>query len=235
MSSKPLVSVIMPTTRRPRFLAQAVRYYQRQTFEKRELVIVANGPEADVSMVPESGSIRIVRLEKEISIGQARNIGVENAAGAVIAMFDDDDWYAPEWLQACMTRIGSAPDPNMALVTMWRILVLLTWNGQLLLSEPGTAWCQGGTYAFSRRLWERRPYRAVKLDEDTAFFKDHRFWYMPVEKPELLVYLRHNQGHGGRMTHDHYMKRCEPSGLSLKQIMPSEDAAFYRSLEEVTA
>jgi len=93
----PIVSVIIPTLRRPAMLERAVRSVLAQTFSDFEIVVVIDGP--DEETVPAAiealdPRIRVVALLANAGLAEARNVGIRHAVGRYIALLDDDD----EWL-----------------------------------------------------------------------------------------------------------------------------------------
>src|SRR5690606_5403689 len=91
----PLVSCVMPTFNRRRFVPQAIELFQRQDYEHRELIIVDDGDDPVEDLLPEDERIRYLPLDVRRTIGQKANLAVEAARGALIAYWDDDVWYAP--------------------------------------------------------------------------------------------------------------------------------------------
>jgi glycogen(starch) synthase len=93
------ISVVVNTYNRAPSLERTLRAFLRQTYEPFE-VIVVNGPSTDGtadlldrwSSVVRSVSCPVAHL------GMSRNIGVEAAAGEVVAFIDDDAIPEPGWL-----------------------------------------------------------------------------------------------------------------------------------------
>src|SRR5438067_1124522 len=98
--SGPLVSCIMPTRDRPRFVPQAISYFLRQDYEPRELIVIDDGDVPVADLVPTDPRIRYVRLDGRRALGAKRNIGCELAAGEFVAHWDDDDWNASHRLRS---------------------------------------------------------------------------------------------------------------------------------------
>ncbi len=90
--SRPLVSCIMPTCNRRAYAQQAIRYFQRQDYENRELIIIDDGADGIGDMAKADERIRYIRLDKKATIGAKRNWACEQAHGELIMHWDDDDW-----------------------------------------------------------------------------------------------------------------------------------------------
>src|SRR5690606_1169828 len=94
----PLVSCIMPTYNRRKFIPLSIQYFLRQNYAHKELIIVDDGTDPIGDLIPEEVGIRYLRLDKKLSLGEKLNIACENSKGEVIAHWDDDDWYGPQRL-----------------------------------------------------------------------------------------------------------------------------------------
>jgi teichuronic acid biosynthesis glycosyltransferase TuaG len=98
-----LVSIIMPAYNADRYVADSIRSVCAQTLTSWELVIVDDGSTdktADVVRELASGEPRIKYVFQENGrLGKARNTGVLNSSGRLIAFLDSDDLWLPEKLE----------------------------------------------------------------------------------------------------------------------------------------
>lgn len=107
----PPVSVIIPAYNAEAFLARAILSVEAQTFRDFELVVVDDGSTdgtADIARGFES--VRYVRGSHQGEAG-ARNLGLEEATGELVAFVDADDEWLPEKLArqvAFMESLGSS-------------------------------------------------------------------------------------------------------------------------------
>ena len=106
----PLVSIVVPTYDRARFLSEALASVVAQTVEDWECVVVDDGSREPVSL-PESVDprIRLVRRPRNGGPAAARNTGLLEARGAFVTFLDDDDLYAPERLALGLEGVARAP------------------------------------------------------------------------------------------------------------------------------
>ena len=103
---EPLVSCIMPTRDRRRFVPLAIEYFLRQEYPSRELIVVDDGTDRVDDLMPADPRVRYLAVPRS-SIGDKRNIAVRAAAGEYIAHWDDDDWYAPTRLSSQLLPLVS--------------------------------------------------------------------------------------------------------------------------------
>ena len=94
MSSKPLISVILPTYNRLKFLPETVESILNQTFSDFEVIIVDDGSsdntETWVKIQPDQ-RIKYIGYTKNQGVSYARNLGLDAAKGKYIAFTDSDD------------------------------------------------------------------------------------------------------------------------------------------------
>src|SRR5690348_4458021 len=94
----PLVTCLCLTRNRREWLPQAIVCFQLQTYEHRELLIVADGDDVSDLVPQEDSRIRLVCSGSRLTIGAKRNYGCAHACGEIIAHWDDDDYSAQQRL-----------------------------------------------------------------------------------------------------------------------------------------
>ncbi|MDJ0696980.1 glycosyltransferase family 2 protein [Mastigocoleus sp. MO_188.B34] len=94
---QPLVSVVIPTYKRPQLVKRAVESALSQTLDQIEVIVVMDGPDEETSKVLgniEDTRLKVIELPTNQGSRAARNAGVRAAIAKWIALLDDDD----EWL-----------------------------------------------------------------------------------------------------------------------------------------
>jgi len=104
-----VVSIVIPTQRRPAALALAARSALRQTgvAVAVELVVVDNdvipSAQAQVEALATQTPFPVIYVhEPRSGVANARNAALERASGAFIAFLDDDEEAPPHWLAALL-------------------------------------------------------------------------------------------------------------------------------------
>ena len=99
MSALPLVSVIIPTYNCAAWIAQAIESVFAQTYTNLEVIVVDDGSTDDTRarLTPWDGRIRYI-VQANGGPAKARNRGIKEARGALIAFLDADDLWLPEKL-----------------------------------------------------------------------------------------------------------------------------------------
>ena len=100
MNEKPLVSVVIPTYKRPELVKRAVKSVLNQTYENTEIIVVNDSPETDISEIEQIDErVQLINHQENKGACEARNTGIENAKGKYIGLLDDDDEYLPDKLE----------------------------------------------------------------------------------------------------------------------------------------
>jgi glycosyltransferase involved in cell wall biosynthesis len=98
----PLVSVVIPTFKRPELVLRAIRSALAQTVRSIEVIVVTDGPDdSTVAAVTKlsDGRVRLISLPVRSGANAARNAGIQAARGEWAAMLDDDDEWLPHKLE----------------------------------------------------------------------------------------------------------------------------------------
>jgi glycosyltransferase involved in cell wall biosynthesis len=109
----PLVSVIIPTIRRPKLLLRAIRSVLSQTLRELEVIVVVDGPDAETIAALDTEPdvrIRVINNARPLGAGRSRNGGVAQASGRFVAFLDDDDEWLPEKLEKQVQLAGDRDD-----------------------------------------------------------------------------------------------------------------------------
>lgn len=107
-----LISVVIVTRARPGVLAGALQALDRQTYPLHEVIVVDNGA-GEARVVAQRAGARYV-VATGLTLGAARQAGVEEARAEIIAFTDDDCLPSHTWLHSLATAL--ALDPNAVAV-----------------------------------------------------------------------------------------------------------------------
>jgi glycosyltransferase involved in cell wall biosynthesis len=245
----PLVSVIMTTRDRPGLLPIALECYRRQTYPRRELIVVDDGAAfpADEAAVTASGG-RVIRVPEGTPIGTKLNRGATEARGSLCQKWDDDDWYAPQFLEEMVAgyrrhnAVICRPTVAYQRRSLW--LDLERWR---VLKWPIEE-VAGGTLLFAREAWEECPFRPIHRSEDVWFVGDQMTADVSpavVESPGSYVYVRHNGSATDRenvwrlwfdgQPVDTYLRAQSKQERYPRAILPDWAVAAYREVRREPA
>lgn len=113
-----MVSVIIPTYNRARFLLQAVESVRRQTYEDWELIVVDDGSTESTAAVLKSQAFSDPRIryvsQSHSGVSSARNHGLQMARHPWIAFLDSDDLWRPNKLERQVEALKPATHLRIA-------------------------------------------------------------------------------------------------------------------------
>jgi glycosyltransferase involved in cell wall biosynthesis len=124
-----LVSIITPSFKSERFIAQTIESVQAQTYSNWEMIIVDdcspdNSNDIIETYLQKDERIKLIKLEKNSGPAIARNRAIEEAKGRYIAFLDADDLWASNKLAK---QISFMKEKNLA----------FTYSSYNLIDEDG--------------------------------------------------------------------------------------------------
>ena len=114
-----LISIIIPTYNRAKFLPRAIESVINQTFKDWELIIVDDGSTDKTSNVVkqyQDNRIRYIYQENS-ERSAARNNGIKHAKGKYICFLDSDDYYLSSHLEKLNNFIAETSEPKVMIIT----------------------------------------------------------------------------------------------------------------------
>lgn len=95
------VSIISPVYNASKYLKACIESVLEQTYENFELILINDKSTDDSLNICKSYSddrIKIIDLEKNVGVCEARNIGIKSSSGRYIAFLDSDDMWKKDKL-----------------------------------------------------------------------------------------------------------------------------------------
>jgi glycosyltransferase involved in cell wall biosynthesis len=103
------ISLITPTYGREKFHPGLYHCFAAQTHEDRELLVFDDSPSPSPFFAAlRDGRVRYQHTPQRLTIGEKRNLLIEQAQGELIGFFDDDDYYAPPYVRTMAENLGDA-------------------------------------------------------------------------------------------------------------------------------
>jgi glycosyltransferase involved in cell wall biosynthesis len=193
---RPAVSILTPTFKREKQLKLQLNNVWNQSYQDFEWLIL------DDSQQPSKyfrgltdPRIRYTHLTERLSVGAKRNWLAENAASEILVQFDDDDFYAPTYVERMVARLSAGFDAaklsGFFVYTQfwekfgyWNLEAAggLHWHfdasgvrplfvddamaAKLLAVQRGF----GFSYAYRKDVWRTSPFESVNFGEDGGFY-----------------------------------------------------------------
>ncbi|MFT4156069.1 glycosyltransferase [Parafilimonas sp.] len=165
----PLVSCIMPTYNRRRFVPHAVEYFLRQDYANKELIIIDDGSDMIEDLVPPHSSIRYFKLNRKLTLGAKLNLACNYATGDIIANWDDDDWYAPSRLQY---QVEALNDPKIDVCGINNLLYYDMHKNlgyRYIYPANQRMWLLGSSLCYKKTLWHNNRFADINVGMDGLF------------------------------------------------------------------
>lgn len=192
-TSTPLVSCLMVTADRRELCRRSIRCYNQQTYSNKELVVVDDGQQdlAPVLADIPADEVTYVKLDPSDDnvLGMLRNVALENADGAFVTQWDDDDWYHEERVERQAATLMDGYDACCLHGSLMHIddpeYMYMPYIGTLENGVPGTV--------MHRRNEEIR-YPEMRRAEDSVFieaWREKRYTQLPNDQSHLFIRCFH--------------------------------------------
>ncbi len=115
------ISIICPTYGRPERHQNLYAAFTHQTYPDKELLVLDDSPEkSPFFQALQDKQVHYQHLSKKQSIGNKRNQLVVMAKGELIVHFDDDDYYAPQYVETMVRFLDKADFAKLCKWLAWK-------------------------------------------------------------------------------------------------------------------
>jgi glycosyltransferase involved in cell wall biosynthesis len=191
-----LISIITPTYGRHPYLMQALDIFLAQDYPNLEWLILDDSPNPAQELLNHPDPrIRYFHSDERLTIGSKRNQLIEKANGNIIAHFDDDDYYAPNYIST-MARVLDESNYDLLNLKAWYLYHekneffgywdLLETKGMHFVCYPAhvqliyfdennlplygsMALGYGFGWIYKKAVWEANHYDDINWNEDGEF------------------------------------------------------------------
>lgn len=119
----PLVSVLMPTYNRRRYLPTALASALSQTHRNLEIFVVRDGGEEIADIIDSFHDPRIVFIDRKENRGKPRSLNeaLRRAQGTYVAYLDDDDAWYPHHVETLVRALETQTECQAAYSDLYRV------------------------------------------------------------------------------------------------------------------
>ena len=89
---------VVTSTNREYMLDRVIENFSRQSIQEKELIIILNKNGMKRENIADAPQIRVFQLDEKKTLGECLNFGFAKARYKVVAKFDDDDHYSPDYM-----------------------------------------------------------------------------------------------------------------------------------------
>lgn len=191
------VSVLTPTYNRKHRFDIAVYCMKNQTYtDPIEWVIVEDGDD-DVSPLltdlPSHIEPKYIRLDGRHTIGEKRNICLQEATGDILLFHDDDDYYQPEHIGHVVFLLTS--QMSYGVVGSSALIVYSTKNKAFYVcGKMGKNDSPAGVLGFTRKALKQYKMKFKDTDthaEEKAFLRGFRVPILHCDPKKTIVAIQH--------------------------------------------
>lgn len=115
----PLISIIIPIYNAEKTIQKTLNSVLNQSYKKFEVLMIDDSSHDKSKEIAASYTkdkrFKLISLEKNSGVANARNIGIESSSGEYICFLDSDDWWESEKLNL---QIKNTLDNNLSLSYM---------------------------------------------------------------------------------------------------------------------
>lgn len=213
-----MVSIIT-CTMRPNNMDNVFLNYNQQLYKDRELIIVLNHDEMSIREWENKASqykgVRVFQLHSSVTQGECLNYAAKRANYPYIAKFDDDDFYAPNYL---IDMMQAASDTNADVLGKRSIFCYLNGSKVLAVRTPQyehqfTNTVSGATLVIKKSVWEQIKFRRLNYQTDTKFtsqinargfkiYSTDKYNYVCIRSADL-------EDHTWKLSDKDFLKKCK--------------------------
>ena len=193
----PLITIITPTYDREELLTYAYRSFTSQSIGNLEWIVLDDSEKPSIFMTTlDDPRVRYHHLQSRLTIGDKRNMAVGMAKGEIIVQFDDDEYYAPHYVETMLNELRRGNGDVVKLSSFFVYSAIYKqfgyWN---LMQKSGYHFCwsqrpisvvhfgernstfadnhlgYGFSYFFTKSFWEKNKFPSLSFGEDTSFIK----------------------------------------------------------------
>lgn len=231
---------------RQHFHEQLWASFVAQTWQDKELIVLETYEDEPSKFLREIAAkdSRLVlcsfkrKAGEDFNVGMKRNMTLHLASGEFIANFDDDDIYAPTYIQKMVTELKDRNAEAIKLSTWYNHFVQ---SGTVGYTDPLREWevpveelstsdideviyGYGFSYVYRRRSALALPYPSIEFAEDAPFLLRLRKQFgdkKVVLKPDhegLCMHLVHRANSAGHMPIAREVRQHELDGLDVAPL-----------------
>jgi glycosyltransferase involved in cell wall biosynthesis len=149
MLNNPIISVIVPCYNQAEYLNECLESVVKQSYDDWECIIVNDGSTDDTDIIVQEWLERDKRFKyikiKNGGVCNARNKGIDLAAGVYILPLDADDKIGEDYLKLAIKRL--VENPTLKVV-----------------------YCNAEKFGTHNRTWKLKPYSISNLAKDSMIF-----------------------------------------------------------------
>jgi glycosyltransferase involved in cell wall biosynthesis len=193
--NKPKISCLCLTEKRLELLKRSIRCFLSQSYKNKELIVVYKDSDVATEKYINTFSGNLIKGVKvdgslKLSLGELRNLSIQNSTGAYFCQWDDDDWYHPRRLEL---QIKFTINSNRSGSILSNLIIYDSSSGESYLSFK-RPW-ENSIFCRKKDVVGKFRYPSLNKQEDTAFVENLLIGNRLniVTHPPLYIYVFHGK------------------------------------------
>ncbi|MEH6906150.1 glycosyltransferase [Neobacillus drentensis] len=171
-----MVSIITCTIREEN-INNVFKNYKRQSWKDKELIIILNKDSMDIDRwikkAKKYRNVQIYQLHERAALGDCLNFGIMKSNYDIIAKFDDDDYYGPDYIKSSMDAFNNK---DISIIGKSSVYIYFK-NKKALIHVSGnenavTDTVAGATLMFRKEVFQQVQFEKVNRAEDYFFIEE---------------------------------------------------------------
>jgi len=127
----PVVTVLVPTFNRRRYLAGALASVLRQSYRNLQIIVINDGGEDVSDIVNSFGDERLIFIDRKENRGKAHSLNeaLLRAEGKYVAYLDDDDLYYPNHIETLLDALENNSGCQVAYSDLYKVYCKVCSDG----------------------------------------------------------------------------------------------------------
>ncbi len=202
----------------------------RQNHQNKELIIILNNNNLKIDKwkykLCKFNNINIYQLDQKITLGECINFAINKSNYPIIAKFDDDDYYGPEYLSDSLKILkyteASIVGKSSTYVYFEKDKLLALKNNNR--DNRYVFRVEGATLMFKKEIFDYIKFKSKNLGEDLEFCKSATREGLKIFSSNIhhYLYIRNiNNNHSWNVSNAYLLKNCKIicKGKDLKYIL----------------
>jgi glycosyltransferase involved in cell wall biosynthesis len=184
----PLISVVIPVFNREKYLTGAIKSVLAQEYPRLEIIIVDDGSTDQSATIAKSFQEVRYFFQKNGGPAAARNKGIMEAKGDVLAFIDSDDLWTSDKIAVQLQKMKE--DPSLQMI-LGRIQYFRETHQQGE-GETDMEWLQDPIVAvnFGNALIKRPAFEKVGLLDISLTFGEDMDWFLRAREKEIPTFFQ---------------------------------------------
>lgn len=209
---------VITCTNREMMMNNVFHNYSIQTMKNKELIIILNKDEMNLDIwrneAKKYPSVTVYQLPERMMVSECKNNAIPKAKYHYIAKFDDDDYYAPSYLQTAWDIFMKYPEADI----VGKSSVYFYFQEQRLLclfpSLNENTWTDhviDSTLAFKKDIFQHVRFRKWKVGTDKIFQRDCKargYNIFSTDRYNHAVIRDSNQSHTWKIKEQSFIDIC---------------------------